>query len=96
MQKELLIKSKINKNNLVICVPVIESQKISNSFKSLHRYLKDNGFKGYEFDDILGSKVVKLLTIRKLFLERVAIQVGRRSIINLWEIGTATIIGLGA
>ena len=54
MQKELFI----NKNNLVKCVPVIESQKITNSFKSLHGYLKDNDFKGYEFDDILGSKVV--------------------------------------
>ncbi|MCP4371486.1 MAG: hypothetical protein GY797_25705 [Deltaproteobacteria bacterium] len=57
--------------------------KITNSFQSLHGYLRYNNFKGYEFDDILGSKVVKLLTFGNLFLERVAIQVGRRSVINL-------------
>ena len=34
----------------------------------------------------MGSKVVKLLTLRNLFLERVAIQVGRRSIINLRKV----------
>ena len=59
-----------------------ESQKINNSFQSLHSYLKINNFKGYEFDDILSSKVVKFITLRNLFLERVSIQVGRRSVIN--------------
>lgn len=55
---------------------------LHNTFKDLHNYLKRNNYKGYEFDDILDSKIVRLLTFNNNFLRRVAIQIGRRSLIN--------------
>jgi hypothetical protein len=40
-------------------------------------------YRGYEFDDLLGSPFVRLLTGRNLLLQRIAIQAGRRSVVNL-------------
>lgn len=59
---------------------------IYTSFEYLHNYLVKNNYKGYEFDDILDSKIVRLLTLNNNYLKRVAIQIGSRSIINLRKI----------
>ncbi len=63
-----------------------ELQKLVGSYNSLHGYLIANEFKGYEFDDLLASKLVKFLTAGNLTLQRMAIQLGRRSIINFRKI----------
>ena len=64
----------------------MELEDFSASFQSLHAYLVANDFKGYEFDDFLGSRYVKKLTAGNLTLQRIAIQIGRRSIINFRKI----------
>ncbi|RMH70483.1 MAG: hypothetical protein D6675_09330 [Gemmatimonadetes bacterium] len=56
---------------------------IQKSFQTLHQYLLQNDFAGYEFDDILGSPLVRALTRHNVWLQRVAIQVGRRLIVNI-------------
>jgi hypothetical protein len=55
----------------------------ASSYEALHRYLRTNRFRGYEFDDILDSRFVRAATGGSRMLQRVAIQVGRRSPVNL-------------
>lgn len=61
-------------------------QYLNSSFICLHTYLVANEFKGYEFDDFLASKFVSFLTDGNLYSKRVAIQIGRRSVINFRKI----------
>lgn len=53
------------------------------SFLKLHAYLRSNDFRGYEFDDLLGSQIVNLLCGNSLLMKRIAIQAGELSPINL-------------
>lgn len=53
------------------------------SFLRLHNYLVGNDYMGYEFDDILGSKIVRTMCANNLLLKRVAVQVGKRSPLNI-------------
>lgn len=62
------------------------TKKILNAYNSLHQYLLENHYKGYEFDDILDSDLIKFITGNNLFFQRVAIQIGRRSLINFRKI----------
>ena len=48
----------------------------SQAFLGLHRYLQQQQYRGYEFDDFLASPVARLLSLDSLFLQRVAVQVG--------------------
>ncbi len=48
-----------------------------DAFLALHDYLLRNHYKGYEFDDLLGSPLVRFLTFNNLLLQRVAVQVGK-------------------
>lgn len=48
-----------------------------DAFLALHDYLRRNHYKGYEFDDLLGSPLVRFLTFNSLLLQRVAVQVGK-------------------
>jgi uncharacterized protein YyaL (SSP411 family) len=50
---------------------------IGNSFYRLHGYIQANRYRGYEFDDFLASPLVRLLCFNHLYLQRVAIQVGK-------------------
>lgn len=56
---------------------------VDGAFHALHRHLRATGYRGYEFDDMLSSPVVRLLAGRSLLLQRIAIQAGRRSVVNL-------------
>jgi len=47
------------------------------AFLALHAYLQRNDYKGYEFDDLLGSPLVRALTFNNLLLQRVAVQIGK-------------------
>jgi hypothetical protein len=55
---------------------------LERSYCRLHDRLTASGFRGYEFDDILGSPLVRRLTGDNLLLQRLAIQAGRRSVVN--------------
>jgi hypothetical protein len=55
----------------------------SQAFVELHRYLQQQQYCGYEFDDFLGSPVVRLLSLNNLFLQRAAIQVGELLPLNV-------------
>lgn len=48
------------------------------AFGALHRYLLGNEYRGYEFDDLLGSALVRYLTFGHLYLQRIAVQLGKR------------------
>jgi len=52
-------------------------------FVALHTAVSSSGYRGWEFDDFLASPVVHALCFEKLLLQRIAIQVGERSPINL-------------
>lgn len=56
---------------------------LDSSFSRLHSYLVHSDFKGYEFDDLLSSPFVRVMSGRNLMLQRIAIQVGRRCPLNL-------------
>jgi hypothetical protein len=47
------------------------------AFLALHDYLQHNHYKGYEFDDLLGSRLVRALAFNNLLLQRVAVQIGQ-------------------
>lgn len=57
-----------------------------DSFIKLNEYIIKNDFKGYEFDDFLGSPIIRFLSFGNLFLKRVFIQVGEISPINFRKI----------
>jgi hypothetical protein len=54
----------------------------TQAFAALDAYLRRVDYKGYEFDDLLGSPFVSRLTFGNLFLQRVAVQAGRLSPLN--------------
>ena len=56
----------------------MEKEDFKEAFLRLHHYLQECRYKGYEFDDLLSSPVVKHFTFNILKLQRVAIQVGQR------------------
>ncbi len=62
---------------------MISRYDILNSILRLHSYLVSVNFKGYEFDDFLGSPIINLLTFNNLLLKRIAIQVGELLPFNL-------------
>ncbi len=47
------------------------------AFLALHGYLRRHHYKGYEFDDLLGSPLVRVLTLSNWLLQRVAVQIGK-------------------
>jgi hypothetical protein len=53
------------------------------AFLSLHDYLRRNEYKGWEFDDLLGSPLVHFLTSDRLLLQRAAVQVGKHCPVNI-------------
>ena len=55
----------------------------SEAFLRLHRYVQQQHYRGYEFDDFLGSPLVRLLSFDCLFLQRVAVQVGELLPVNV-------------
>lgn len=55
----------------------------SQAFLRLRRYLQDHRYRGYEFDDFLGSPLIQLLSCNNLFLQRVAVQVGELLPLNV-------------
>jgi hypothetical protein len=59
-----------------------EAPLARQAFLRLHGYLEREQYRGYEFDDFLGSPAVQFLTSNHLFRQRVAIQVGERCPLN--------------
>src|SRR6266566_8836426 len=60
-----------------VCVYQGLSEKFaSNAFLALDGYLQRNHYRGYEFDDLLGSPLIRRLTFNNLLLQRIAVQVG--------------------
>jgi hypothetical protein len=55
----------------------------SQAFLALHSYLRQQYYRGYEFDDFLGSPLVRFLSLNSLFLQRVAVQVGELLPLNV-------------
>jgi hypothetical protein len=55
----------------------------SQAFLGLHRYLQQQHYRGYEFDDFLASQAVRLLSLNSLFLQRVAVQAGELLPLNV-------------
>jgi hypothetical protein len=55
----------------------------SQAFLGLHCYLRHQAYRGYEFDDFLGSPLVRFLSLNNLFLQRVAVQVGELLPLNV-------------
>lgn len=53
------------------------------AFVGLDDYLRRVQYRGYEFDDLLGSRRVAGLTFGNLFLQRVAVQIGLLSPLNV-------------
>jgi len=62
----------------------------SQAFLGLHRYLQQQHYRGYEFDDFLASPVARLLSLNSLFLRRVAVQVG-----ELLPLNVRPLLGIG-
>lgn len=58
------------------------AEKILEAFERLHKRVEHEGYKGYEFDDLLGSPVLKPLCFGNLFLQRVIGQIGQLCPIN--------------
>src|SRR5882762_5954937 len=48
----------------------------SPAFLGLHLHLQQQRYRGYEFDDFLGSSLVCFLSFNNLFLQRLAVQAG--------------------
>ncbi len=64
-------------DTLLTSVPLCKRAALaSQAFLALHRYLQQQHYRGYEFDDFLASPLVRLLNLNSLFLQRVAVQVG--------------------
>lgn len=53
------------------------------AFEQLHHYLQHNDYKGWEFDDMLSSKLLNALTFGNLYLKRCVVQLGKLSPVNL-------------
>ena len=58
-------------------------EEAEKAFEALDEYLRRERYRGYEFDDLLGSPLVSRLTFDRLLLQRVAVQVGKLSPINI-------------
>jgi hypothetical protein len=56
---------------------------VLSRFGALERAMRAEGYRGWEFDDMLASGIVRKLTFGNLLLQRVAIQVGERSPVNI-------------
>ncbi len=54
-----------------------------DAFESLHEALEASDYCGWEFDDFLASPIVRRLCVDRLLLQRIAVQVGERSPVNL-------------
>jgi hypothetical protein len=65
------------------------AEKVLEAFKSLHKRVEQAGYKGYEFDDLLGSPVLKPLAFGNLFLQRVIVQIG-----ELWPVNFRPLVGV--
>ena len=55
----------------------------NQAFLRLHEYLQREQYRGYEFDDLLGSRRLKSLTLENLFLQRIVVQAGELSPLNI-------------
>jgi hypothetical protein len=49
----------------------------------LHESLVRSNYKGYEFDDLLGSPIVRFISSGNLFLQRAAVQAGKLAPLNM-------------
>src|SRR6266446_5262699 len=67
-----------------------EAALASQAFLELHRYLRQQSYRGCEFDDFLGSPLVRFLSLSNLFLQRVAVQVG-----ELLPLNVRPLLGIG-
>ena len=54
----------------------IEKQA-NKSFLSLHKYLLKNNYCGYEYDDLLESNIVRLLTFENIYAKIVAVNISK-------------------
>lgn len=73
--------------NLMINPPANSSlsatKQALDAFLALDLFVRKNAYRGYEFDDFLASPFLSALTLRKLLLQRVMIQVGELLPVNL-------------
>ena len=53
------------------------------AFNQLNDYLRSAGFRGYEFDDYLSSRILNAFALDILFLQRVVVQMGKLNPINI-------------
>ncbi len=58
------------------------TEKMLEAFKRLNKRAEQAEYKGYEFDDLLGSPVLKPLSFGNLFLQRVIVQIGELCPVN--------------
>ena len=58
-------------------------QQANDAFLKLHRYLAEENYRGYEFDDFLSSPLLRAVGRRNLLLQRVFVQVGELVPINV-------------
>jgi len=67
-----------------IASPLPDAQAQTQScFSELAELVEGEGYSGYEFDDFLGSPILRALSFNNLLLQRIFIQIGERSPINL-------------
>ena len=62
---------------------LMADQETMNNFISLSNLVKKNAYKGYEFDDFLGSKFLSTMSFGNLFIKRVFVQVGKFLPVNI-------------
>ena len=55
----------------------------NQAFLGLHRHLQQEHYRGYEFDDFLGSPLVRFFSFNNLFLQRLAVQAGELIPLNV-------------
>lgn len=57
--------------------------KYVDCFLELDNYLRVNNYKGYEFDDLLASPFLSLISFNNLYLKRIYIQIGKKFPLNI-------------
>jgi hypothetical protein len=64
-------------------VPPHDIARAREAFDSLHGWLERSDFAGYEYDDLLDSPLVRALTFKRQPLRIAAVQIAKRSSLNL-------------
>jgi len=58
-------------------------KSIISNFTALSKHIEKREYKGYEFDDLLGSKLLNALSFNNLLIQRIFVQIGKFLPINI-------------